>query len=117
MKALIKLVIFLALAHAVVRTGLVALGYFQLKDAAQQEATWGDKVSPADIASHVMEKAMELGVPLEPGSVDVSRDANTTVIDVAYTQPIELLPAFVYPVIYPAELSFSVQARTMTGLK
>jgi len=113
MKTVIKLVIFVALANAVVRTGLVALGYYQLKDAAQQEATWGSRVPPAQIATHVLEKAAELNVPLEAENVDVSRDENLTFIEVAYTQPIELFPTFVYPV----ELSFEVQARTMTGLR
>jgi len=117
MKTIIKLVIAVALMNAVVRTGMVALGYYQLKDAAQQEVTWGGNVPPKELASHVLDKAAELGVPLEPGGIDVRRSKDVTVIEAFYTQPIELVPAFVYPVIYPAELSFTVQARTMAGLK
>jgi len=117
MKSIIKIAIALALANAVVRTGLVAMDYYQLKDAAQQEATWGDRTTPAQLAENVLEKAAELDVPLDAENVEASRDKDLTVISVGYTQPVELFPAFIYPVIYPVELSFEVQARTMTGLK
>ena len=105
MKTLVKLAILLVLANVVVRTGMVALSYYQLKDAAQQEVTWGSsKVPPVQIAAHVLEKAEELGVPLERENVAVSRDKDVTVVEVFYTQPIELFPRFIYPV----ELSFDV---------
>ena len=117
MKTIIKLAIFLALANAVVRAGLVAMSYYQLKDAAQQEATWGGRIPPAELANHVLEKAAELDVPLEPDGVEARRNEDLTVISVGYTQPVELFPAFIYPVIYPVDLEFEVQARTMTGLK
>ena len=117
MKTIIKIAIALALMNAVVRTGLVAMDYYQLKDAAQQEATWGDRATPAQLAENVLEKAAELDVPLDPENVEASRNKDLTVISVGYTQPVELFPAFIYPVVYPVELSFEVQARTMTGLK
>jgi hypothetical protein len=113
MKTVIKLVIALALANAVVRTGMVALSYYQLKDAAQQEVTWGGNVPAADLARHVMDKAAELGVPLESQNLDLSRNKELTVLEAYYTQPIEIFPTFIYPV----ELSFTVQARAMAGLK
>jgi hypothetical protein len=117
MGTIIKIAIALALANAVVRAGLVAMDYYQLKDAAQQEATWGDRMTPAQLAENVLEKAAELEVPLEAENVEASRNKDLTVISVGYTQPVELFPAFIYPVIYPVDLSFEVQARTMTGLK
>ncbi|NOT26269.1 MAG: hypothetical protein HOP16_09215 [Acidobacteria bacterium] len=117
MKTIIKLAIALALANAAVRAGLVAMAYYQLKDAAQQEVTWGGRIAPAELATHVLEKAAELDVPLEADGVAASRNEDVTVISVAYTQPVELFPAFIYPVIYPVDLEFEVQARTMTGLK
>ena len=117
MKTIIKIAIVLALANAVVRAGLVAMDYYQLKDAAQQEVTWGDRATPAQLAQNVLEKAAEFDVPLDAENVEASRNKDLTVISVGYTQPVEIFPAFIYPVIYPVELSFEVQARTMTGLK
>ena len=117
MKAIIKIAIALALANAAVRAGLVAMSYYQLKDAAQQEVTWGGRMPPAQLAKRVLEKAAELDVPLEAENVQASRKEDLTVISVGYTQPVELFPAFIYPVIYPAELSFEVQARAMAGLR
>jgi hypothetical protein len=113
MKTIIKIAIALALLNATARAGLAAMGYFRLKDAAQQEVTWGGRTPPAKLASNVLDKAAELGVPLEADGVAASRDEDLTVIEVEYTQPIELFPSYVYPV----ELSFEVQARALTGLK
>lgn len=112
MKTVIKIVIALALANAVVRTGLVALDYYQLKDAAQQELTFGERVPQADIVNRVYAKAEELEIPLGPESVEFDRDQDRTIMSVSYTQPIELFPSY----IYPAELSFRVEARTLRGL-
>jgi hypothetical protein len=117
MKTIIKLAIALALVNAAVRGGMVAMAYYQLKDAAQQEVTWGGRIPPAELARHVLEKAAELDVPLEPDGIEARRNEDVTVISVAYTQPVELLPPFVYPVVYPVDLEFEVQARTMAGLK
>ena len=113
MKTIIKVAIALVLANAVVRAGMVALAYYQLKDAAQQEVTWGGRIAPAELATHVLEKAAELDVPLDPEGVAASRNEDVTVISVDYTQPVELFPSFIYPV----DLAFEVEARTMTGLK
>jgi hypothetical protein len=113
MKTILKIAIALALTNAAVRGGLVALSYYQLKDAAQQEVTWGGRTPPVQLVSHLLEKAAELNVPLGAENVEASRSESLTVISVAYTQPVELFPTFIYPV----ELSFEVQARAMTGLR
>ena len=113
MKTIFKLVLALALVNAAVRGGLVAMSYYQLKDAAQQEVTWGGRIPPEELASHVLEKAVELNVPLEAENIQASRDAGVTAISVGYTHPVELFPTFIYPV----DLAFEVQARTMTGLR
>src|SRR5690348_15979452 len=109
MKTIIKLAIALALANAAVRAGMVAMAYYQLKDAAQQEVTWGGRIPPAELASHVLEKAAELDVPLDAEGVAASRNQDVTVISVDYTRPVELFPSFIYPV----DLAFEVEARTM----
>jgi type III secretion system FlhB-like substrate exporter len=113
MKTIIKIAIAVALANAAVRVGLVAMSYYQLKDAAQQEVTFGSLIPTAEIATHIIEKASELGVPLDPESLEVRRDGDLTLADASYTQPVELFPSYVYRL----ELSFSVQARTMVGLR
>ena len=113
MKTILKIAVALVLINAVVRVGLVAWSYYQLKDAAQQEVTFAGRM-PADmIASRVFEKAVELQVPIEREAIAVSRDDTLVHLDASYTQPVELFPSYVYPV----ELSFSVEARALTGLK
>jgi hypothetical protein len=70
-------------------------------------------MSPAQIATRVLDKASELNVPLDPENLDVSRDRDLTVVSVVYTQPVELFPNFLYPL----ELSFAVEARSLVGLR
>jgi hypothetical protein len=113
MRTVIKIAIALALINAAVRTGLVALDYYQLKDAAQQEAIFGGRTPPSEIATHVLEKAEELNVPLARNDLEVTRQGDLTMIRGVYTQPVELFPRFVYPF----ELSFAVEARVLAGLR
>lgn len=112
MKTIIKILIALALVNASVRVGYVALNHYQLEDAAQQEVTFGENFTPAQLAERVIEKAVELEVPLGPEGIQVDRDRNRTIMTAAYTQPIELFPGY----IYQAELSFTVEARSLRGL-
>jgi hypothetical protein len=100
MKTVLKLVIAVALLNAVARGGLAQWNYYQLKDAAQQLLTFGIDASPEQLQNEIVEKATELGIPLEAENVDVRRDGLRSSAVVAYTQPIEFFPSYVYPMQY-----------------
>jgi hypothetical protein len=104
-KTIIKLLIAVALINAVVRAGLVAARYYELKDAVQQLVTFGADAAPNDLQNHIMEKAEELQVPLNYDDVSVTRDGPRTVATASYTEPIELFPSYQYPYTF----SFSVE--------
>jgi hypothetical protein len=108
-KTIIKLLIAIALINAVVRTGLVAVRYYELKDAVQQLVTFSADAAPNDIQNHIMEKAEELQVPLNYDDVDVTRDGPRTIATASYTEPIELFPSYQYPYTF----SFSVEGLSL----
>lgn len=109
MKTIIKLALALILLNAIGRAGMAAWGYYQLKDSAQQMVTFGAQVSAASLQDRILEKAVELNVPLRVEDISVHRQGMRTWAEAAYTQPLELFPHYVYPV----RLSFSVDAYSM----
>jgi hypothetical protein len=113
MKTILKLAIALVVLNAAVRVGIVAWDYYQLKDAAQQEVTFAGRMPTDQIHTRVYEKAVELQVPIERQNIEVTRQNDLVHLDAFYTQPVEVFPRYIYPL----ELSFSVEARALTGLK
>ena len=104
-KTVIKLLITLAVLNAVARGGLTAWRHYELKDAAEQLILFGSTVPTAQISSQILDKAVELNVPLEAENIDISRDGTRTVAYVSYTKPVEFFPSFTYPL----DLSFMVE--------
>jgi hypothetical protein len=109
-KTVIKLLIALAVLNAAFRGGLAAWSHFELKDAAQQLILFGSNVPTAQISYLILDKAVELDVPLEAENVDVSRKGNRTVVYASYTKPVEFFPSFIYPL----NLSFMVEALSLS---
>jgi len=108
-KIVIKLLITLAVLNAVYRGAVTAWGYYELKDAAQQLILFGSTVPTAQISYLILDKAMELEVPLEPENVDITRDGNRTAVYASYTTPVEFFPGFLYPL----DLSFMVEVLSL----
>jgi hypothetical protein len=106
MKTIIKLLMTAAILNAVVRSGMSAWDYYQLKDAAQQLLVFGDQASIADLQNGILSKAAELDVPLAPENVNVRREGVRTIAEASYTHDVEFFPTFRYPVNY----TFRVEA-------
>jgi hypothetical protein len=112
-KTIIKILIAVAILNAAVHVGMVYSTYYQMKDAALQLVTFGERTAPADIQSQLIQKAAELKVPVNPDDVTVHREAQHTTASMAYTQPAEVFPNYQYPL----NFRFSVDAYSMSGLK
>ena len=50
--------------------------YYQFKDAAQQVVLFGQRADPEEIQANIVAKATELGVPIRPDDVKISRDGH-----------------------------------------
>ena len=105
MKAIIKLVIALALLNAAARGAMAAWTYYQFKDRTEQLVIFGSRTSTAQLHNQIVEMAAELDVPLAPENVNVERNGPRTRAEAAYVQPVEFFPNYTYPV----NFSFSVE--------
>jgi hypothetical protein len=111
MKTLIKLLIAAAIIHAVVRSGTSAATYYELKDAAHQMIVFGGGASPEQLQEGILAKAAELSVPLAPENVSVRREGVRTTAEASYTDRVEFLPRYRYPIAY----TFKVEAVSMAA--
>lgn len=108
-KTAIRIIVAVAVVNAAVRVGLVWWNYYQLKDAAQQLIVFEIDAAPRDIRDQILDKAVELSVPLEPENLEVIREGTMTFVTAFYIQPVEVFPR----VEYRLEMSFFVEARAI----
>jgi hypothetical protein len=111
LKTILKLLVAAAVLNAAVHGGMAAWGYFQLKDAAQQTVVFGVNLSTQEIANAIVRRAEELAIPLHPDAVEVTRDGPRTVARASYTQRVQVVPRYEYPVTF----SFSVDGMAVVS--
>jgi hypothetical protein len=98
-KRIISLVIFLLLANAAFRVGLVFFHDQQFKDAVREIALFGTGKTDDVLRNNVMKAAADNGVPLDADYVDVSRKTVVTpndhvVIKVTYAVLVQVAPGY-----------------------
>lgn len=96
-RTLLRLVVFLLLAHALYRFVPPYWHYYQFKDAVRETALYSHGRADAEVVDRVMELAGQYSVPLEREQVQVSQQAQHTYIDAAWIENIEFLPTWRYP--------------------
>ena len=89
MKTILKLAIAAALINAAFHAGEAAFRYYQLKDATEQLIVFGSQEHTNDLHNRIVQKAMDLDVPLLPENIAVHRQGFRTTVDASYTQPVE----------------------------
>jgi hypothetical protein len=104
MKTVLKLVIAVALLNAVVRGADSVWNYYQLKDAAERALLFGAQRTSQQLHQQIMERALELELPLKPEDLSIRWVTGRRIAEAAYTQQVEFLPKYPYPV----EFSFNV---------
>jgi len=104
MKTVLKLVIAVALLNAVVRGADSAWNYYQLKDAAQRALVFGTQASSKQVHEQIMERAVELQIPLRPADLTVSWRSGRRIAEAEYTQQIEFFPRYRYPILFSFEV-------------
>ena len=109
MKTAVKLLLVAAVLNGVVRTGMSAMTYYQLTDAARQMLVFGQRATPDELQDGIVSKASELSVPLTADNLVVRRDSLRTVAIGAYTEAVEVFPPYRYPIDY----SFTVEALSV----
>ena len=97
MKTIIKLLIAAAVIHATWRAGTAYMKFYEFKDEVTQIAQFGVNVADEVLRTHVIDAAKRREIPVAPGAVTVRRQNAHIIVDANYTEPIELLPSYVYP--------------------
>jgi hypothetical protein len=94
---LIRLVVVLLIANALYRFVPVYLHHYQFKDAVAEAARFSRDRSDAELVDRVMQLAERYQIPLDREAVQVTRDKQTTYINLAYQEVIEWVPTYKRP--------------------
>jgi hypothetical protein len=97
LRTLIKLLLFILVVHAGVRTVPVFWTYFKFRDAVAETARFSSRRSAEEVAARVMAIATRMDVPLAPGALRVTKQAARTRVEASYTEELEFLPRRTYP--------------------
>src|SRR5262245_47388052 len=92
MKTLIKLLLAAIVLTATVQASRAAIRHYSFVDALQEAMLFAGSRTEEELADRVMELAGDHGVPLEPESVSVRREAFLVVVQAPYSADIDLLP-------------------------
>jgi hypothetical protein len=109
MKTILKLLIAAVVINACARAGVAAMRYYKLKDTAQQAVLFGATSSTEELRQRILDKAVELHLPIQPANVLVRRAGNRTWADASYRYAVELFPNQEYPV----NFAFTVEGYSM----
>jgi hypothetical protein len=112
-KRLIKLAIVALLANAAYRVGMEYLTYVKFRDAIRDAAMFKAK-SEDDLRTLISSIADDYDVPVEDGSVQITRDERVWFIEGSYTKSIEIVPRYEYPWRFP--YSLEVVTNTVPAL-
>jgi hypothetical protein len=93
----IKLAVVALLANATWQVFNAYWPYYKFKDAIQATAQFrGDKTDD-QVRARILELAGQFDLPVSDDMLSVRREDQHTIVDTAYTQPVELFPGYTYP--------------------
>jgi hypothetical protein len=97
MKTLIKLALVALVANATWHVWGVYAAHFKFKDAVQSLAQYGSGQSESELRQRILELAAQYDVPITDSSFTITRQEKHTIVDGAYSRPIDLAPGFSSP--------------------
>jgi hypothetical protein len=106
MKAILSIIFAALIVNACVRAGDSAWRNYQLEDAIEQEARYGESKTTSDLRRRIIRLAADHDIPLADDDVTVERRGLETYVSVAYEEPIALIPrAYTYVQSYDITMS------------
>lgn len=107
MKAIIKIVIAIAVLAACFNGGRAAFTNYQFEDAVHQALLFDPRASDDEMTEMVMKTAADYNVPIEKENISIRRVGPEIRIDMQYTTNVVLVPA-----ILARDWTFSSSAST-----
>lgn len=92
MKALCSFLLAALIVNACVRAGDSAWRFYQLRDAVEHEARYGDIKTTSLLRKRILAIAQEHGIELAEEDIAVERRGQETNVSVIYTEAIPLVP-------------------------
>jgi hypothetical protein len=95
-RSIIKLALVAFLANAAFRVGSAYLGYYRFTDAVQQLTHYRGVKSDPDIHDRIFALASQYDIDVTDETLTIQHEDNRTIVDGAYTKPIEFIPRLIY---------------------
>jgi hypothetical protein len=108
-KTILSLVVAALVVNACVRAGDSAWRNYQLTDAVEQAARYGNMKTTSLLRKRVIDLAREHDIALTDDDVVVEKRGQQTYVSIAYTESIPLVPRF-YTHDQDYDITFSVEA-------
>lgn len=105
LKTLLALAILVAIVFSVIKIVPIYVLNYELHDSMQEEATYAsvNRKTPEQIRSDLEKKLKELGIAVDPKSIEVTSYSGNVTISLEYTVPVDLA-------VYQLQLHFHPQA-------
>jgi hypothetical protein len=97
MKLLLTLVVVAAVLNGAYQMGMDEYRYSQFKDSVHSRLTLGKDTPVEELKQQMLQKAVELRLPVTEDKVTVSREGVRTSIAVSYSSEPEPFPGYKYP--------------------
>ena len=97
MKTLLKLIVVAAVINGAYRAGMDEYRDSQLKEAVHSMLALGTKTPVEQLKGQMVQKAVDLKLPVSPEKVTVSRENVRTTVTMSYHTEVEVFPGFKYP--------------------
>jgi hypothetical protein len=112
MKTIIKIVLAILVVTACFNAARAAMSNYQFEDAVHELLLFDPHASDQEIMNFVTKTADQYGVPLDPEDVNIHQVGQDVVVDMSYTESINLIPG-----VYAHDWTFKPQAsaRILTG--
>ena len=108
MKTILALIFAAVIVNACVRFGDSAWRNYQLEDAINQEARYGESKTPGMLRRKVVQLAGDHGIELSEEEVVVERRGTETYVSLEYAEDLNLVPSmYVHNQVY--EITMTVQ--------
>ena len=114
MKTIIKIVIALAVVTAAFQASRASFANYQFQDSVHEALLFNPRATDKEIIGAVMQVALEQGLPVEPGNIDIKQVGADLIVDISYETEVKLLPG-----IYTTNFTFkpSASTRLMPGIR
>ena len=94
---LLTLIVVAAVLNGAYQVGMDEYRYSQFKDSVHSRLTLGKDTPVEDLKQQMLQKAVELKLPVSEDKLTVSREGVRTSVSVSYSSETEPFPGYKYP--------------------